>query len=132
MESRGDFPLPVVEEEVGERMRRLGCDFYAGQKPSYSVHCVQHTSCSAHCVHSAQLLGALRSVPSSCIENKYLVLAKVPPQRFSIAFIAVEVSRVSAQEFRSSGWCRSVHSSDAECRPVVVVVVVLVVVVVVP
>ena len=75
---------------------------------------MQHTSCW---------------VPSSCTEN--LVLAKVPPQRFSIAFIAVEVSRVSALEFRSSGWCHSVHSSDAECRPVVVVVVVLVVVVVV-
>ena len=51
-----DFPS-VVEKEVGERMRRLGCDFYAGQNPLavcamcsplvlVAVYGVQPTSCS--------------------------------------------------------------------------------------
>ena len=70
LESCGDFP-PVVEEEVGERMRRLGCDFYAGQNPLavcamcsplvlVAVYGVQPTSCSvqptSRCVHCAPSL----------------------------------------------------------------------------
>ena len=42
----GDFPS-VVEKEVGERMRRLGCDFYAGQN---TLAVCEHFD--THCVHS--------------------------------------------------------------------------------
>ena len=70
VESCGDFP-PVVEEEVGERMRRLGCDFYAGQNPLpvcalcsplvlVAVCSVQPTGCTvqptSRCVHCAPSL----------------------------------------------------------------------------
>ena len=41
-----DFPS-VVEKEVGERMRRLGCDFYAGQN---TLAVCEHFD--THCVHS--------------------------------------------------------------------------------